>query len=149
MNALLQGRSKLVIGLIALIALVVVFGKLGCSDRPARTGETVADTIVQPKRQADDAAAQALLQSAALAMESWFATNGSFAGSEAGVGALEPNISWVPAGAAAAQNQVAVSVGADQASYTLTTTSTSGLTLTYARDARAQVARSCGPSCRW
>jgi hypothetical protein len=149
MPALFEGRSKLVIAVIAVIVAIVAFQKSGGASTPTVQGEKVADAVLQQRAQAQDTAAQALLQSAAVAMESWFVTNASFAGSETGVAALEPNIGWVPAGAVAAQNQVAVSVGADQASYTLTTTSTSGITLTYVRDPQAQVARSCGPGCTW
>ena len=114
---------------------------------PSRQGEQVADATLAPQGHAEDVAAQALLQSAAVAMESWLATNGSFAGTAAGVAGFEPNITWVVGGTPVA-NQV-VTVGADQASYTLSTPSTSGTTITYSRDAQAQVVRSCGPGCSW
>ncbi len=148
MRAFIEERAKLVIAVVITVVAIVGYIALsgeGSSERAMQ----VSDTILGPKERAEDTSAQSLLQNAALAMESWFTTNQTFAGSATGVAAIEPNIAWTAGGATAAANQVSVAVGPDQSSYTLTTAAASGTNFTYARDAQAEIQRTCGAGCTW
>ncbi len=151
MRTFIEDPAKLVRA--AIVIIVAFAGYLmfaGNGPDATQQATRVEDTILQPKRGAEDVSAQSLLQSAALAMESWWSTNQTFAGSATGMASIEPNIAWTAGGAAtAAANQVAVTLGPDQMSYTLVTASNSGVTFAYARDARVQVQRTCGAGCTW
>lgn len=94
-----------------------------------------------------DSAAQQILRTGAIALESYFAEHGSFEGAAAALPGVEPNVTWTSEAAQAAANQVAVTT--DAAGYTLATTSASGATYSYARDASAHIVRSCGAGCTW
>ena len=151
MRTFIEDRAKLVMA--AIVIIVAIVGYLifaGGGPDATQQAKRVEDTILQPKRGAEDVSAQSLLQSAALAMESWWSTNQTFAGSATGMASIEPNIAWTTGGAAtAAANQVAVTLGPDQMSYTLTTAAASGTNFTYARDAQAEIQRTCGAGCTW
>ncbi len=138
-------------GLIAVAAVVLAavlylqFGR-GESDTPPATQRT---QIMQPVDRAEDVAAQTVLQSGAMAMESMFAQTGGYAGGAAGAAAVEPNIQWVTGGTASAlANQVSV-VSADATGYTIATNGATGTTYTYTKDGMGQVVKSCGPGCTW
>lgn len=151
MRTFIEDRAKLVMA--AIVIIVAIVGYLifaGGGPDATQQAKRVEDTILQPKRGAEDVSVQSLLQSAALAMESWWSTNQTFAGSATGMASIEPNIAWTTGGVAtAATNQVAVTLGPDQMSYTLVTASNSGVTFAYARDAQVQVQRTCGAGCTW
>ena len=148
MSEILRDRGKLV-ALVVIVLLAIVgyltFGRVG-STSPSKAAGT---GVVGSRHLAEDASAQSLLQSGAIAMESLYASSQSFAGGTGAVAQIEPNISWLSTGGASAgANQVALTVPSEQ-SYALSTTSASGTTFTYSRSATAQVTRTCGPGCTW
>ena len=151
MSEILRDRGKLV-ALVVIVLLAIVgylaFGQGGSGGAASRS-KAAGTGVVGSRHLAEDASAQSLLESGALAMESLFTGSQSFAGGAGAVAQIEPNISWMSGGAAsAAANQVALTVPSEQ-SYVLTTISASGTTFTYSRSDAAQVTRTCGPGCRW
>ncbi|MEW6582525.1 MAG: prepilin-type N-terminal cleavage/methylation domain-containing protein [Actinomycetota bacterium] len=133
--------------LIELLVVVIVIGLLAAIAMPAFLGQ---------RDKASDASAKSLLRNGATALEAYFADGETYAGADAtNLGAIEPNVAWVAAGAAAAaksdQVELAV-VGADE--YELKTTSASGTAFSYKKDmspaaGAATVERTCGAGCTW
>ncbi|MEW6582524.1 MAG: prepilin-type N-terminal cleavage/methylation domain-containing protein [Actinomycetota bacterium] len=133
--------------LIELLVVVIIIGLLAAIAIPAFLGQ---------RDKANDASAKSLLRNGATAMEAYFSDGQVYTGADAAkLGAIEPNIKWVAAGAAALaksdQVELAV-VGADE--YELKSTSASGKVFSYKKDltpaAGAQtVTRTCGAGCTW
>jgi len=154
---LLAGRGRLVIGAIIVAVAAIAFMKLGSggtAERPASTpnGVDSAIKVVDPTaggqlEGAEDETARSTLRTASIAMETLFAEGQGFAGTPASVARIEPNIIWKVGAASAAANEVSVTVAPQNDGYELSTTSSSGHTYKYARDAAGQVMRTCEPSC--
>jgi hypothetical protein len=154
---MLAGRARLVIGAIgvAVAVLVVMQMTSGVStERPSDTPKDV-DAAISDVNQAlggqlktaEDEMARSALRTASIAMETLFAEGQGFAGTPASVARIEPNIIWRVSGANAAANEVNVTVDPQNAGYELSSTSSSGHTYKYARDAAGQVMRTCEPAC--
>ena len=134
------------------VAIALVVALLGARALTAG-GDSAADPtgqrqVVNSRGQADDVTAKTLLQTAGVTMETLFAQNGSYAAGATGAATIEPNVVWVAGRAAqAAANQVGVT--ADETTYVLSSTSASGTTFVYTRDAMGVVTKSCGTGCVW
>ncbi len=154
---LLAGRGRLVVGVIVVAVAALAFmtiGSGGSADRRTEEPKGVDSAInaVDPGAGgqlvgAEDEMARATLRTASVAMETLFAEGQGFAGTPASIARIEPNIVWKVGVANAAANEVSVTVGPQNDRYELTTTSSSGTTYRYARDAAAQVLRTCEPDC--
>ena len=106
------------------------------------------ETMVRRQNEAADAAARSVLRSAAIVMESIYSEQQNFRGVPATAMKLEPGLVWkTTPGAKSASDEVSVRVSRKADSYELSTTSPSGRTYNYNRDAMAQVARTCEPRC--
>ena len=152
MRELLNDRRRAVIAIAVTVAAVFAVMHLtgGSSDGGTAPAKPKRDTgSLLRGAPGGDAAAETVLRSAAIAMEGYVTEHGDFAGAAGAMASVEPNIGWVAGGAQAAANQAAVTVGADNLSYTLTTTSVTGAVYVYARDTSANVVRTCGPGCTW
>ncbi len=128
---------------------------------PKKVGYAVAP-IVAPKgaiteaQAASDAKARSLLRNSAIALESHYADNQSFAGATpATLAKIEPTIKWraIPT-ALTSKSQVQLTLSSRRDGYSLRTKSASGATFIYVRDALARVKRICrlpnGTSCgKW
>ena len=159
----LQAVIVIAIGVLAAMMVVLQFTKPSdvtpVTDTPAASAAPASGTPSKapPKKGSigslvtgapgSDSAAQQILRTGAIALESYFAERGSFDGAVSALAGIEPNITWTSGAAQAAANQVAVATTAD--GYTLTTTSASGATYSYARDGSAHIVRSCGAGCSW
>lgn len=154
---LLAGRGRLVVGAIVVAVAALAFMKMGSGgsvDRPTPQpgGVDAAISDLNPTlggqlTGAEDEMARTTLRTASIAMETLFADGQGFSGTPASVARIEPNIVWKVGAANAAANEVSVTVGSQNASYELSTTSSSGHTYKYTRDAAAQVMRTCEPAC--
>ncbi len=128
--------------LIELLVVVLIIGILAAIAIPAFLGQ---------KKGAQDSNAKSLLRNAAIAMESYYADNQDFGANDAaaiaGAQAVEPNITFQAAAAAAKSDQVQVVTDrlgtgtGNEDSYVLTTVSQSGTTFSYHRDQNAKVAK--------
>ena len=154
---MLAGRARLVIGAIVVAVAAIVFMQMTAgvsteqpTDTPKGVDAAIAD--VNPAlggqlASAEDEMARTTLRAASIAMETLFAQGQGFTGTPASVARIEPNIIWRVSGANAAANEVNVTVDPQNTGYELSTTSSSGHTYTYTRDAAGQVMRTCEPAC--
>ena len=154
---MLAGRARLAIGAIVVAVAAIVFMQMTAgvsTERPTDTPKGVDAAIadVNPAlggqlASAEDEMARTTLRAASIAMETLFAQGQGFTGTPASVARIEPNIIWRVSGANAAANEVNVTVDPQNTGYELSTTSSSGHTYTYTRDAAGQVMRTCEPAC--
>jgi type IV pilus assembly protein PilA len=136
--------------LIELLVVVLIIGILAAIAIPAFLGQ---------KKGAQDANAKSLLRNSAIAMESFYSDNQSFATATGGttgtLAAIEPNITWTASAAAgdfgiAKNNEVVfeLTTGAVAGdSYILRSQSASTKTFIYTRDKDAKVVKTCNPAC--
>lgn len=137
--------------------IVALLGVIGVMLRQGNTVRAATDAVApretaagEQKEAAQDSTAKSLLRNAAISMESLYADQQDFANATTAVERIEPNITWVGrAQADPRANEVALTVGSDNSSYQLVTTSGSGVTLAFSRDARVNIERTCGPGCTW
>lgn len=132
--------------LIELLVVVIIIGLLAAIAIPAFLGQ---------RDKANDAAAKSLVRNGATAMEAYYADGNTYTGADATkLTAIEPNIKWDAANSDAAQNQVKFTVPAGGESYTLVSTSKSGIAYSYAKNADSTVSRTCSggdapANCTW
>lgn len=106
------------------------------------------ETMLRRQNEVADAAARSVLRNAAIVMESIYSEQQNFRGVPANAKELEPRLVWKTSrDAKSASSEVSVRVSRKADSYELSTTSPSGRTYNYNRDAMAQVARTCEPRC--
>jgi hypothetical protein len=104
--------------------------------------------MLRRQNAAADAAARSVLRNAAIVMEVIYSEQMNFRGLPAVAREIEPTLVWkTTPGAKSASHEVSVRVSRKADSYELSTTSPSGRTYNYNRDAMAQVARTCEPRC--
>jgi type IV pilus assembly protein PilA len=127
--------------LIELLVVVVIIGLLAAIAIPTFLGQ---------QGRAKDASAESLLRTAASDVEADYTTIQAYASiTPAQLNAIEPAITFQSTAAAAASNQVQVTVTAN--GYSLQTTSASGKGFAYAKDLTKTpvVSRTCGTGCTW
>lgn len=105
-------------------------------------------TLARRKNDAADATARSVLRRAAIVMETIYSEQMNFRGVPETAMKFDWALVWkTTPGAKSASDQVSVRVSRKADSFELSTTSPSGRTYNYNRDAMAHVARTCEPGC--